>query len=125
MNFNKRKGLQYESLAREYLLKQGLKCLVQNYHSRFGEIDLIMHDMDMVYFIEVKFRKDLDFGGAASSITRQKQQKIIKTAQVFMQNNRKLSHSGMRFDALILQQLSDKVTIEWLQNAFYAESYHD
>ncbi len=106
-------------------MAQGLKCLAQNYHSRFGEIDLIMRDImcdtDMVCFIEVKFRKSLDFGGAASSISYQKQQKIIKTAQIFMQNNRKLKNTGMRFDALILQQLGETLTIDWIQNAFYAE----
>ncbi len=123
MNLNKRKGLHYESEAKQHLVCQGLKCLEQNYHSRFGEIDLIMQDSDIVCFIEVKFRKSLDFGGAANSIPYQKQQKIIKTAQIFMQNNRKLHNQGMRFDALILQQSGDDITIDWIQNAFYAEPY--
>ena len=123
MNQNKRKGLHYESEAKQYLLRQGLKCLAQNYHSRFGEIDLIMQQADLVCFIEVKFRKSLDFGGAVSSIPHQKQQKIIKTAQTFMQSNHKLKNQGMRFDALILQQSSEDITIDWIQNAFYAESF--
>lgn len=97
--------------------------MAQNYHSRFGEIDLVMQQADIVCFIEVKFRQSLDYGGAASSIPYQKQQKIIKTAQTFMQNNPKLINQGMRFDALILQQSSDNIIIDWIQNAFYAESF--
>lgn len=123
MHLNRRKGLHYESEAKQHLVRQGLKCMEQNYHSRFGEIDLIMLDTDLVCFIEVKFRKSLDYGGAASSIPYQKQQKIIKTAQIFMQSNRKLNNRGMRFDALILQQSGADITIDWIQNAFYAESY--
>ena len=115
--------MHYESEAKQHLVRQGLKCMEQNYHSRFGEIDLIMLDTDLVCFIEVKFRKSLDYGGAASSIPYHKQQKIIKTAQIFMQSNRKLNNRGMRFDALILQQSGADITIEWIQNAFYAESY--
>ncbi len=123
MNLNKRKGLLYESEAKQYLLLQGLWCLEQNYHSRYGEIDLIMLQADIVCFIEVKFRKSFDFGGAASSISYQKRSKIIKTAQIFMQNNQKLQNQAMRFDALILQQSGENITIDWIQNAFYAEPF--
>ena len=56
MNWNKRKGLQYESLAKKHLLKQGLTLFQQNYHSRFGEIDLVMLEGNTVCFIEDKYR---------------------------------------------------------------------
>jgi len=121
MNWNKRKGLQYESQAKLYLQKQGLKLCQQNYHSRFGEIDLVMFDGDTVCFVEVKYRKSLDFGGAASAISYSKRQKIIKTAQIFMSENRKLANRAMRFDALILQQIDQDININWIENAFYAE----
>ena len=62
MNWNKSKGLQYESQARDFLLQRDLTLLEQNYHSRFGEIDLIMLHQDVVCFIEVKFRNSVDFG---------------------------------------------------------------
>lgn len=121
MNFNKSKGLHYEEQARLYLLDQGLVTVQQNYHSRFGEIDLIMRDADILCFVEVKFRKSLDFGGAASTISYQKQQKLIKTAQIFMNQDRKNSRYAMRFDALMLQQIGENISIDWIQNAFYAE----
>ncbi|MDH5355711.1 MAG: YraN family protein [Gammaproteobacteria bacterium] len=121
MNTSKRKGLHYEEQAKSYLLKQGLVSLQQNYHSRFGEIDLIMLDGDMLCFIEVKFRRSTGFGGAANSISYLKQQKIIKTAQIFINQDRKHSRYAMRFDALMLQQTGEDISIDWIQNAFYAE----
>ena len=123
MNKNKRKGLRYESIARDYLQKQGLIFLAQNFHSRFGEIDLIMRDADLICFIEVKYRNSHDFGGAGSSISNLKQQKIIKTAQIFMQKSHKLRNHGMRFDALILQQSDDDTTVNWIPAAFDADPF--
>jgi putative endonuclease len=123
LNTNKRKGLHYETVARDYLQQQGLIFLQQNFHSRFGEIDLIMRDSDMVCFIEVKYRSRPDFGGAAGSITNAKQQKIIKTAQVFMQQSQKFKNLGMRFDAMILQQSGDDINVNWIPSAFYTDAF--
>ncbi|NNE63823.1 MAG: YraN family protein, partial [Gammaproteobacteria bacterium] len=62
-------------------------------------------------------------GGAVSSISNLKQQKIIKTAQIFMQKFQKPGSHGMRFDALILQQCDDDITVDWIPNAFYADPF--
>lgn len=123
MNTNKRKGLHYETVAKDYLQQQGLIFLHQNFHSRFGEIDLIMQDRDTICFIEVKYRNRPDFGGAAGSITHAKQQKIIKTAQIFMQKFQKFKNLGMRFDAMILQQSDDDIAINWIPNAYHADAF--
>lgn len=123
MNWNKCKGLQYENEAKDYLLQRGLTLLKQNYQCRFGEIDLIMLHQDVVCFIEVKYRNSMRYGGAASAISPQKQQKIVKTALVFItQNNRYKQHS-MRFDALLMQQQGgdENPGIDWIKSAFYAE----
>lgn len=123
MNSSAISGQHYEALARDYLLQQGLKLLKQNYYSRFGEIDLIMLDQQMLCFIEVKFRKSSAFGGAVSAIPRVKQQKIIKTAQCYISSTPTMAQKPMRFDALIIQPGSPvaDINLEWIQNAFYAE----
>ena len=123
MNSNKCKGLHYENQAKEFLLQHGLSLLEQNYHCRFGEIDLIMLHQETVCFIEVKYRNSLKFGGAASAISTQKQKKIVKTALVFISQNRRYNQHSMRFDALLMQQQGNTQSpdIEWIQNAFYAE----
>jgi len=122
MSKNLRKGLRFEDQARDYLQVHGLVLLQPNYHCRFGEIDLVMRDSDTLCFIEVKFRKSRLFGGAAASIPRAKQRKIIKTARFYIASHKHLANRPMRFDALLIQRQDDGSDhINWIQNAFYAE----
>lgn len=122
MNWNRRKGLHYESQARKFLEQRGLKLLAENYHCRFGEIDLVMLQQEALCFIEVKFRKSQAYGGAISAIPPQKQRKIVKTALFFVAERKDMAQRAMRFDALIIQQQSTgESDINWIQNAFYAE----
>ena len=123
MNWNKSKGKLYEEQAREYLVQRGLTLLNQNYHCRFGEIDLIMLQQGVLCFIEVKFRANMGFGGAASAIPLQKQKKIVKTALFFIAQNTRLAQHAMRFDAFLIQRRASNQNhnVNWIQNAFYAE----
>ena len=122
MNLNLRKGLRFEDQARDYLLERGLLFLQSNYRCRFGEIDLIMLDRETVCFIEVKFRRSLAFGGAAVTIPRSKQLKIIKAALFYLAANKRFAHHALRFDALLIQQqAADTSDFNWIKNAFYAE----
>lgn len=117
-----RKGLRYEERARKYLQSRGLRLLAQNFSSRFGEIDLIMRERDTICFIEVKFRNSLAYGGAAASIPRAKQGKIVKTALFYLAGRKHFSDQPLRFDAFLIQRLPDgSERADWVRNAFYAE----
>ena len=111
-------GLEAEKIAATFLVNHGLKLLVQNYHCRFGEIDLVMTDAKTLVFVEVKLRSSNQFGGAAASITSQKQQKLILTAQHYLQQHVKYqSQIACRFDAILMSK-TDLNSIEWIRNAF-------
>ncbi len=113
-------GLEAEKLAATYLLNKGLKLAVQNYHCRFGEIDLIMKDGKILVFIEVRLRTNSKFGSAVASITPQKQQKLILTAQTYLQEfSKQHGDCQCRFDAILMNK-ADIENIEWLCNAFDA-----
>lgn len=119
---NKAKGLYFESLAHQWLKKAGLKLVAQNFNCRYGEIDLIMLDQKTLCFIEVKYRKNNAFGGAAFSIPRSKQRKITHTALHYLQLNKKYQHHALRFDALFIQpDQQGSQHYEWIQNAFCVE----
>ncbi len=109
-------GIEAEKLAATFLMNHGLKLVTQNYHCRFGEIDLIMTDAKTLVFIEVRLRSNKKFGNAASSITPQKQQKLILTAQHYLQQK---GQSACRFDAVLMSK-TDLNDIEWIRNAFDA-----
>jgi putative endonuclease len=111
-------GLEAEKLAATFLANNGLKLITQNYHCRFGEIDLIMTDAKTLVFVEVKLRSNSQFGGAAASITPQKQQKMILTAQHYLQQYVKnQSQTACRFDAVLMDKTNIN-NIEWIRNAF-------
>lgn len=95
------RGRLTEKHACEFLTEQGLKLVTSNYHSRFGEIDLIMTDDQVLVFIEVRYRRNKRFGGALSSITPAKQRKISLTAMQFLQKNNK-TNAQCRFDVVAL-----------------------
>jgi putative endonuclease len=109
-------GLQAEQWAVQHLQQQGLTLVVQNYRSRFGEIDIIMQDKDVLVFVEVRLRRNGDFGGAAASIDARKQQRIIHTAQHYLGSLK--STPPCRFDAVLIDTESKK--FEWLKSAFDA-----
>jgi putative endonuclease len=110
-------GLSAEKLAATFLANHGLKLVAQNYHCRFGEIDLVMRDASTLVFIEVRLRSNSQFGNAAASITPQKQQRLILTAQHYLQQNPE--KNACRFDVLVMDKV-DAGAIDWLKNAFGA-----
>jgi putative endonuclease len=120
---SKQTGDAAEQVACTYLQNQGLKLLDQNYHGKFGELDLIMQDSDSIVFIEVRYRKKTSFGSPVESITYQKQQKLIKTALYYLQRHPKWQNAAARFDVVGITSQNDVVKdqIEWIQNAFNAE----
>jgi putative endonuclease len=110
-------GSQAEQWAVQFLQKQGLKPIAQNYRGRFGEIDLIMQDGASLVFIEVRLRRNADFGGAAASIDAHKQQRIIRTAHQYLAG---LAHTPpCRFDAVLMDDVKGD-NVQWLKNAFDA-----
>lgn len=114
-------GLEAEKLAATFLTNNGLKLVTQNYHCRYGEIDLVMKEAVTLVFVEVRLRSNSQFGTAGASITVKKQQKLIATAQHFLQNHDSAKHrdSACRFDAILMNK-ADLNSIEWLRNAFDA-----
>jgi putative endonuclease len=110
-------GAHAEQLAAQYLQHQGLKLIVQNYRSRFGEIDLIMQDGTTLVFIEVRLRRNADFGGAAASIDARKQQRLIRTAHQYLAGLARTP--PCRFDAVLMDDVKSE-NVQWLKNAFNA-----
>ncbi len=114
-------GLAAEQLAATFLTNNGLKLVTQNYHCRYGEIDLVMKEAKTLVFVEVRLRSNSQFGSAGASITTHKQQKLIATAQHYLQTHHTTSRgdTACRFDAILMNK-ADLNSIEWVRNAFDA-----
>lgn len=73
-----------EDLAAGWLRDKGFTLLAANWRCRFGEIDLIASDDAYVCFVEVKLRKNADFGLAAACVDRRKQDKLRTAAMLYL-----------------------------------------
>jgi len=112
-------GARAEGLALDHLVENGLRCLQQNFHCRFGEIDLIMLDGDCLVFAEVRYRSRNRFSNAAMSVGMAKQKKIILTASYFLRGKRQYANNIMRFDVIAIDgAAAGQYTIQWLKDAF-------
>lgn len=108
-------GAHYENLARRHLERAGLVFQAANVAFRGGEIDLIMRDEDAWVFVEVRFRRNDLFGGAAASITPRKQQRLHLAAAVWLaQRGASFATTSCRFDVVAITGNQ----LEWLPNAF-------
>lgn len=108
------KGDSAEQQALEFLQKQGLRLVCNNFRCKSGELDLVMKDGSVLVIVEVRFRKSERFGGALASITRQKQCRIAAATQYYVIINN-LSHCTIRFDVVAI---SGDSRINWIKNAF-------
>ena len=112
-------GKTVELHALNYLKKAGLSPIATNWSCRFGEIDLIMLEQDTVVFVEVRYRKNSNFGGALDSIDQHKCEKIIKTAEYFLNEYPQWLEHTCRFDVITAHPSNTQVfTLDWIQDAF-------
>ncbi|WP_127470223.1 YraN family protein [Thiomicrorhabdus aquaedulcis] len=116
-------GLAKEQQAKQWLNQQGIHIIAQNYRCKGGEIDLIgehhtAHGHARLTFFEVKYRKNALHGHPAEFVTRTKQQRIIKCAQLFLLKHPQYTQHQMQFDVLTF--LDQQTQPLWIQNAFSA-----
>jgi putative endonuclease len=102
-------GADAEALAAQFLVAKGMTIVARNVRSRFGEIDLVARDGATLVFVEVRLRRSHAFGGAAASITRAKQSKLVAAARLYLANLR--HEPPCRFDAVLFDRLDvDRAT---------------
>lgn len=115
-------GDEAEALALAHLQRAGLALVERNYrvaggpNARGGEVDLILRDRDgTLVFVEVRSRASASHGGAAASVGRPKQQRVVLAARHYLM--RWPSPPPCRFDVVAIEA----GRVEWLRGAFDAE----
>ena len=116
---NKRqKGAIYEEIASNYLIEQGIKIITKNYQIKQGEVDIIAEDKDYLIFVEVKYRKNADFGYPYEAVSKTKQRKICLVARQYCYMNQIAKQ--VRYDVISI--CGEEIT--WYQNAFEHIGYY-
>ena len=112
---NKRtEGQKYEDAAAAFLEKHGVTILDRNFRCRFGEIDIIGTQNDVLIFIEVKFRSNNARGTAIEAVGPQKQKTISLVSDHYRAYKRQYADYQIRYDVIAI----DNDTIKWIPAAF-------
>jgi Holliday junction resolvase-like predicted endonuclease len=126
------------------LHRKGFWVIARNYHSRWGELDLIavkskedgfvgemyfdeeIQEMkddatllqgNSIHFVEVKTRTGTTYGTPGAAVSYVKQQKIRKTALLWLQEQEEC-YSAICFDVIEVWVVGGTAKIRWLQNCF-------
>ena len=106
---NRETGAKAEAIACWFLGQQE-----QNFYTKVGEIDIIAKEGQTLVFVEVKYRKDDKKGYPAQAVDQRKQQKIRKSAMIYLKKNHLSFEQQMRFD--VVEILGKKIRV--IKHAF-------
>ena len=110
-------GEEGEAIAAAYLASKGWDILETNWYSSHHEADIIARKDDLLVIVEVKTRKTDYFGSPEGFVSKQKQRRLIKTA------NHYVSLNGLdlevRFDIISIVLQSPRINLKHLEDAFY------
>jgi len=116
-------GLLGEETALAHLLGHGLRLLARNYRCKMGEIDLVMLDGSTLVLVEVRYRASNDYGGAAASVTWDKQQRLVRAAEHLLTKRAELKRYPARFDVIAITtspagEAGTAPKVDWIKRAF-------
>lgn len=109
-----------EEAAARYLEQQGYEIIKRNFRSRVAEVDLIAQKEGTLCFIEVKTRKNTNYGQPEEFVDYRKRKKIIQGARIFS-GRPKYSDMYIRFDIISVVYAQPKIKIRHIPNAFEEE----
>ena len=102
-------GALAENFAVNLLSAKGYKIVDRNFHSRFGEIDIVATKDSTLIFIEVKARWSNKFGAPEEAVTQSKLWKIQKTGEYYSILHPELPKK-LRIDVVALEVEGGRVT---------------
>lgn len=106
-------GKRGENLAALFLRAKGYSIVARNWRAPTGEIDIIARRGDMLCFVEVKSRRNVE--DAREAITPHQRRRIEHTAEAFVQSHPEFTDLDMRFDAVFISG----VRTQHLKNAWW------
>ena len=112
---NKQKGNAGELIATLYLILKGYTILERNFLVSGGEIDIIAKKNDEIAIIEVKTRKNDDYGTPKEAVNYYKKKHIIHATNIFIRRNM-LFDKKVRFD--VMEIYLPKLKINHIKHAF-------
>ncbi len=103
-------------MARDYLERQGYRIIACNHRCEGGEVDIVAWQGEVLCFVEVRARTNVDYGEPLETIDARKRSRIARAARDFLQSWRG-AWPEMRFDAVGIV-LGEPPEITLVQDAF-------
>jgi putative endonuclease len=111
-----------EQLALEHLERLGYELVMRNHRTRWGEIDLVVHDGRSLVFVEVKTRRASGEGrGPWEALHGAKQRQVRRMAAAFLAEVSERPRSAeLRFDAIgvVIDPRGRLVALDHVEAAF-------
>lgn len=111
-------GKKGEELARKFFRKQKFNIIDHNFRCQYGEIDLILRKDRSFHFVEVKYRRSLEYGLPQESVIKRKQHKIHRVALYWLRKRHLSMDSEIHFDVLAINQDDCGTKYEYIEDAF-------
>src|SRR5262249_32902808 len=105
-----------ESRAAALLMLKGYRIAARRWKSPVGEIDIVARRRNVLVFVEVKARDEID--NAALSLTSRQRRRIVAAAQAWLARHPADGARDIRFDAMLMAPW------RWprhVRGAFYAD----
>jgi len=99
-----------EQAAADWLTADGHEIVARNWRTRYCEIDIVSVKGEALYFTEVKYRKNDDFGDGLAAITAKKQRQMRFAAELFLAG--KPECSGMAAKLLAASVSGDSPAVQ-------------
>ncbi|MEK7521645.1 MAG: YraN family protein [Patescibacteria group bacterium] len=104
-------GKDGEDKAAKYLLSKGYKILERNFKAkRYGEIDIVAKDKNVLVFVEVKTRKTYEYGRPEEAFTKRKLALVARTGLYYKLLNPNTPEL-VRVDAVAVDEVENKITL--------------
>ena len=102
----KKIGAWGETLACDYLIRQGYEIVSRNVFTEYGEIDIVARRADRIHMVEVKTRRTDAFGRPEEAVTPKKLRHMIDSAAAYLQQNPDLGQN-YQIDVIAIQVQPD------------------
>lgn len=116
MTTRKKIGDKGEDGAVNFLFANGYEVLERNYRFGRGEIDIIAQHNNSLIFVEVKTRKNSNYGYPESFLNEPQQERIHLAAEEYVFQNE--WQGEVRFDIISILWDGDKPTLDHFEDAF-------
>jgi len=113
-----RAGREAEQSAENFLHRQGLATVARNYTCRWGELDLVMRDADILSVIEVRSRAAGARCSAEESVSAAKRHRILLATRHFLARHPQWANARVRFDLVAISKGDGDNELRWIRNAF-------